>query len=235
MENVKESYTAFHELRNPFHVYPTEWVIRTFLGSYPELSLDKTKYAKAKLLNMGFGDGRDYPLLENLGFELFGVEITERIIELTRKRMNRLGIKVNMKVGTNAGIPFEDEYFDYILAVSSCYYIDSGTTFENNITEYNRVLKPGGFIIASLPRSDLFYFKDCEELGDDHVRIVNDPFNIRNGYVLKRFNSEQDIIESFGKYFTSFSFGQCLDNYYGLQHNLFLVVCSKSKVILDVL
>src|SRR2546430_17490336 len=84
MKNVRESYTAFHETQNPKHVYPSEWVIRTFLGSYPQLSLNKCKYAGAKILDMGFGDGRNWSLLHNVSFDIYGVEISEKIVALSQ-------------------------------------------------------------------------------------------------------------------------------------------------------
>lgn len=70
MEDVKESYTAFHLRHNPTHVYSSEWIIRTLLGNYPQLSLDKTKYQGARILDVGFGDGRSWPLLRNASFDI---------------------------------------------------------------------------------------------------------------------------------------------------------------------
>jgi ubiquinone/menaquinone biosynthesis C-methylase UbiE len=227
MKNVTETYTAFHDNHNPTHVYPTEWVIRTFLGNYPQLSLDKTRYAGAKLLEVGFGDGRNWPLLHNVAFDINGIEISERIVSLGRERAERLGIPISLKVGTNSSIPFADESFDYVLACHSCYYVDKGTTFSDNLREYHRVLKPGGFLIATLPESNSSIFRGCVELSDGHVEIREDPWNLRNGYTFKWFRSEEEIKETFSPYFDSFSVGLCCDNYYGVQINLFLLVCKK--------
>ena len=116
MKNIKKTYTAFHEKNNSVHVYPTEWVIRTFLGKYPRLSLDQTQYANSKILDIGFGDGRNFPLLNNLSFNIYGIEITDKIVTLAKGRMERLSIPVVLKTGSNSEIPFEDNFFDYLLA-----------------------------------------------------------------------------------------------------------------------
>jgi len=227
MKDVKSTYTDFHETHNPKHVYPSEWVIRTFLGSYPQLSLDKTKYKNARILDMGFGDGRNWPLLHNLSFKIHGVEITESIIALGEERAADLKIPVTLKLGNNSTIPFENEFFDYILASSSCYYVDRGTTFTDNLKEYWRVLKPGGIFAASLPESTNAIFDKCVELEDGHVEIRNDPWGLRNGYVFRRFRSEEDVREAFSPYFDCFAIGLCRDNYYGILISAFLLVCAK--------
>jgi ubiquinone/menaquinone biosynthesis C-methylase UbiE len=230
MEDVRDSYTDFHKRHKPQHVYPSEWVIRTLLGRYPHLSLDRDQYEGSSILDMGFGDGRNWPLLHNLAFEIYGVEITEDIVALGGERARSLEIPVTLKVGTNSSIPFPDDSFDYVLASSSCYYVDAGTNFTENLREYQRVLKPGGILLATLPATGSSIFKGCLELGDGHVRICDDPWGLRNGYIFKWFQSPQDIEETFRRYFDSFSIGLCCDDYYGVQINLFLLVCRKITV-----
>ncbi|MBN1450073.1 MAG: class I SAM-dependent methyltransferase [Anaerolineales bacterium] len=227
MKNVNDSYTTFHESHNAIHVYPTEWVIRTFLGNYPSLSLDKTRYAGAKILDLGFGDGRNWPLLHNQKFSIHGVEITEKIVSLGYQRVHQLGISANLKAGRNSAIPFEDNYFDYLLACHSCYYVDKGTTFQDNLKEFFRVLKPGATFIASLPEPNGDILKGGVEKEDGHVEIWNDPWGLRNGYLFKVFESEQDIQKTFSPFFDNFSIGLCCDNYYGVQINVWLLVCQK--------
>jgi ubiquinone/menaquinone biosynthesis C-methylase UbiE len=227
MNNVKDSYTNFHESHNPVHIYPTEWVIRTLLGNYPNLSLDKSKYAGAKILDLGFGDGRNWPLLRNQRFDVYGVEITDKIVSLGYQRAGELGMSATLRVGKNSAIPFDDNFFDYILACHSCYYVDKGTIFQNNLNEFFRVLKPGATFIASLPEPKGDIFKDCVEKEDGLVEIRNDPWGLRNGYLFKWFQSEQDIQKTFSPFFDNLSIGLCRDNYYGVQINVWLLVCQR--------
>jgi len=229
VQDVKENYTAFHVGHNPRYVYPSEWVVRTMLGSYPHLSLDRGNYQGAKILDVGFGDGRNWTLFHNVGLDIHGVEITEEIIALGRERALSLGMPVTLKIGTNASLPFASDFFDYILASSSWYYVDQGTTFADNLKEYHRVLKPGGTLMATLPEAGSSIFAGCIERGDAHVEIRNDPWGLRNGYVFRRFGSAQEIEETLSPYFDSFSLGLCHDDYYGVQINLFLLVCRKKS------
>ena len=227
MDNVRDSYSAFHEGRNAPNVYPTEWVIRTFLGNYPNLSLDKSKYVGTKILDLGFGDGRNWPLLRDQGFNIHGIEITDKIISLGYQRAQDLGVSVTLQVGKNSAIPFKDDFFDYLLACHSCYYVDKGTTFQDNLSEFVRVLKPGARFLASLPEPNSYIFTDCVEKNDELVEIRNDPWGLRNGYLFRWFRSEQDIHNTFSPFFDNLSIGLCCDNYYGIQNNVWLLVCQK--------
>ena len=228
-ENVKETYTDFHVARRPEHVYPAEWVIRTLQGSYPGLALDKTRYPGAKILDVGFGDGRNWPLLHNLSFDIYGVEITDEILALGRQRAEALGLQATLKLGTNSAIPFEDAFFDYLLASSSSYYVDKGSTFSQTVEEYARVLKGNAVLLATLPAPGSSILEGAVDLGDGLVEIRNDPWNLRNGYLFQSFNSKEDVVTAFSAHFDSFSIGLCCDNYYGIQINLFLLVCVRNK------
>lgn len=234
MENVKNKYTQFHLKKASRHLYPTEWVIRTMLGSYPQLKLDKSNYQGGKILDLGFGDGRNLSLLYNCGLHVYGVEITEETVELGKKNMEMLEVTAELKVGSNMEIPYDDHFFDYILASSSCYYVDGDATFDDNMNEIKRVLKPGGSFIANFPAfidNDKipvsFILENAKRIENDHVIIQNDIYGIRNGYKFKVFDSREKIESYFSMDFHNISVGVCLDNYYGVEINQYLLTAQK--------
>ena len=226
-ERCNRAFTEFYAARNPRNVYPSEFLVRTLMGEYPQLKLDRSAYEGKRILDIGFGDGRNFPLLHDLGFEIHGVEVTDEICELTRQRMQRMGIAARLDVGRNALLPHADRSFDYLLASSSCYYVDPGSTFDDNLAEFARVLAPGGVFVLTLPAMESFVFKDGVQLGGGHVLIQADPYGLRNGYVLRRFESKEEIRETFSRYFGDFAFGYCDSDYYGQQFALWLVVCKR--------
>jgi SAM-dependent methyltransferase len=227
MDNVQKTYTDFHKLKQGIHLYPTEWVIRTFLGKYARLNLDKSKYPGSTILDLGFGDCRNMPLLHNCRFSIHGVEISEDILSMARGKLSQLNIPAELRVGSNVNIPYEAGFFNYVLACHSCYYVDKDTSFTENIREIARVLKKDGVFIGSLPAPNNFILKDSVRLNDGHVMITNDIFGLRNGYVFRTFEDENEVRNTFSGMFKNISICRCEDDFWGLQINYFLIACEK--------
>lgn len=236
MKDVKNSYTSFHNTRYSIHNYPTEWVIRTMLGSYPNLNLDTSNYIGGKILDLGFGDGRNIQLLVNCGLNVYGIEVSEEICSSVRETLNKKVVSAELKVGTNSNIPYPDNFFDYILASSSCYYLNEGASFSDVVIEIDRVLRPGGFLIANFPLfstidgiEESFILKNCDFTFSNDVIIRNDIYGIRNGYRFKAFKSEIDLVDELSSKFDNISIGKLYDNYYGIQINSLISVARKSN------
>ncbi len=226
---IKEHYAEFYSERNPEKVYPVEFVVRTLLGTYPQLRLDRSLYRGAKILDLGFGDGRNMPLLHDLGLKVHGVEISDEICHLTEERMKRLEIPVQLQTGSNSHIPFDNETFDFVLACHSCYYVSPGESFEDNLREIARVLRRGGRFIFSLAKTDSYVLSDAVTLGHGLYKITQDPYGLRNGTLFRAFASKQEIADELGKYFGDFAFGLCENDFYGIYEKVWIGTCLKKS------
>jgi len=218
----------FYRTRDPLHVYPAEFVVRAFLGNYPGLKTDKSVYPGKAVLDVGFGDGRNMPLLHNLGMRVFGVEISDEICGLATSRMARLGIDATIRVGRNCRIPFADAAFDYVLACHAIHYVDAGTRFEDNAREISRVLKPGGAFVFSAPKPTSYILRDARDLGDGHMEIANDPYGVRDGTIVKKFDRKTDIEAALAADFRDFAIGSCQNDFWGIEEHVWTVVCRKA-------
>lgn len=223
---IDSSYEKFYAERAGTRVYPTEFVVRTFLASYPNLVFSKPIVGD-KVLDVAFGDGRNTVFLCDQGYSVSGIEITYGIVEQTRSRLEQLGYQADLRVGRNSSIPYEDEYFDYILGCHCFYYCDNGESFADNVIEYSRVMKPGAWLIASLANRNSYIFKNSIALKDGSLRISSDPYNNRNGYRLQAFTNEEEIENYLSPWFQNFSFGSADNNFFGIDEKVFWVVCQK--------
>lgn len=227
MEDIEKRYTEFYSERKHIRVYPTEFVVRTFLANYPELKMSKLNVGD-KVLDVGCGDGRNSVFLCEQGYDVYATEITQEICEQTQERVfKNCNSKIDIKVGKNSSLPYDDSFFDCILACHSCYYCEEGETIIDNLKEYSRVLKKNGVLIASVVHSDSYILAGGKREADGTTTILNDPYNNRNGYRLHSFANVEDIKDVFSEYFENFSIGQGHNNWFGIDENVWWVVCYK--------
>ncbi|MBI5227918.1 class I SAM-dependent methyltransferase [Candidatus Micrarchaeota archaeon] len=207
--------------------FPSEYLVRIFKGTYPHLDLDKISYKSKKLCDVGCGDGRNLVLFNQLGFELYGTELTHEIVTKSTANLNSKGIAADVRVGKNDHLPFDDAFFDYAISWNVCYYMGNSFEFEKHVRELQRVLKKGGYLILSIPKKTSFIYSDSEDIKSGYKLIKNDFFKVRNGEILKIFEDEKDIEKAFSPYFGDFVFGSIHDNCFGLNYHWHLVVCKK--------
>lgn len=226
-DTLAGGYEAFYRERDPDHVYPVEFVVRAFLGSYPRLKSIAASCAGKRVLDLGFGDGRNMPLLANLGLQVAGVEISEDICARTAARMQRLGVTVEVRVGRNCRLPFEAGSFDHVVACHSCYYLDPGTGFQDNVREIARVLRPGGRLVCSMPIQSSYILRGAKDLGGGRWEVADDPYGLRNGCVLQAFAREEEIVAALSESFTDFRIGSCRNDFWGIEEHVWTVVCER--------
>jgi methionine biosynthesis protein MetW len=96
-----------------------------------------------RLLDVGCGDGTLGMLVRNRFEEIYGVDISDKAIEVAQRR----GIKA-YKVNLNVeALPFEDNYFDSITCLATLQLIYDMNTM---LREFNRVLKPDGELVLTV-------------------------------------------------------------------------------------
>ena len=56
--------------------------------------------------------------------------------------------------------------------------------------------------MLSAPIATSYIFQGAVDLGAGHMEIRMDPYGVRNGSVLKKFDDEREIESTFGRWFT---------------------------------
>ncbi len=99
-----------------------------------------------KILNVWSRTGLAIPYLRKKckKIEIYNLEVAEKFIESSQKKFPKEKFKkTNLKK-----IPFQDNYFDYVLSLETLEHAPNPLIF---LKEIQRVLKPNGLLIMSLP------------------------------------------------------------------------------------
>lgn len=100
-----------------------------------------------RVLEVGMGNAYTLSKYCQAGAEVFGIDITERAVEISEKRFQLLGLKGNFQVGNAEELPFPDEYFDCICSMGVLHHVPDT---ERAVREIYRCLKPGGRLIVMM-------------------------------------------------------------------------------------
>ncbi len=108
-----------------------------------ELEALARRWGRGKLLNVGCAHGPDFiPFKES--FELYGVDYSSEMLKLAQKYAAKHQIKVNLQEADARQLPFEDNLFDFTIAVAVYHHIEDKEGRIQGLKELYRVLKPGG-------------------------------------------------------------------------------------------
>jgi ubiquinone/menaquinone biosynthesis C-methylase UbiE len=94
-----------------------------------------------KVLEIGVGLGADHQQFAEAGADLWGIDLTERAVEHTRRRLSAFGLGSQLALGDAEHLDFPDETFDRVYSWGVLHHSpDTPKAFD----EVWRVLKQGG-------------------------------------------------------------------------------------------
>jgi ubiquinone/menaquinone biosynthesis C-methylase UbiE len=97
--------------------------------------------AQRKVLEIGVGLGADHQRFAQGGADLTGIDLTERAIEHTRRRLATFGYASNLATGDAENLTFPSESFDLVYSWGVLHH---SPDTPRAIAEVHRVLKDGG-------------------------------------------------------------------------------------------
>lgn len=110
------------------------------LGRYRK-RLEAIRFTKlGRVLDAGCGFGQWSIVMARLNREVAGIDISPDRIRIASKIARSQGLKIDFLSASIGRIPHPDGYFDAIFCYGAIFFMDE----EQAISEFRRVLKPGG-------------------------------------------------------------------------------------------
>ena len=105
------------------------------------------KWAGKRVLEVGCGLGTDLLQFARGGAEVYGIDLTQKGAELTRKRLHLYGLAGNISVGDSESLPFNSDSFDLVYSWGVIHHTPDTQAAAKEIV---RVCKHGGCILVML-------------------------------------------------------------------------------------
>lgn len=128
-----------------------DWNYHPFLGPIQRLrfslALSLLPIQSGRLLEVGYGSGVLMPALKDKCEELYGIDI-HLYASLVESSLASEGVTAHLSHAQAEDLPFENDFFDTIVAISSMEFVSD---LHKSCQEIRRVLKPKGKLIIVTP------------------------------------------------------------------------------------
>ena len=137
-----------------------------------------------RVLDVACGSGFGSQYLANYGAEVIGVDLSADAIVFAQKHYNAFNLSFKQEDGAN--LSFADRDFDAVVSFETIEHLPDQEAFLKGI---RRVLKAGGFLIASTPDREVI------------PKFFFDPAKYRNPFHLREL-SRNELAKLLSKYFS---------------------------------
>lgn len=152
--------------------YPHEVFVK-FLNRYikKRIGFDKFESVLAaqggiRGLDFGCGAGRQSVLMAEFGIEAYGVDISQRAIEISEQMADYFDKKVNFSVYDGKNLEFPDEFFDFTACLGGVLNCIPKSQLENIAKELQRITKT--YICVSYIQGKIDKNADTPNIGIEH-------------------------------------------------------------------
>jgi len=110
------------------------------------------KIKAERILDLGCGTGRHIIALAKRNFEVYGIDIAKKALNLTKERLKEEGLKARLRAGDfYKKLPYKDKFFDGVISINALHHARV-FKIKKLIKEIERVMKAGGILMIEVPR-----------------------------------------------------------------------------------
>lgn len=205
------------------HKYPNENMVRLVCSYFGSTGKGE------KVLDYGCGSGGNLRMLLDFGYQVSGIDVSSNVIKSLGQSLhkhydsNLYDLKIIEDSTTQ--LPYLDNSFDKILTNQTVYFLASEEKIKSLLTEFKRVLKPGGKIIISMMSRLNTYCINGTPLGDDIYRYKQSDIETYDVFITRDETHLRDV-------FSAVAIDQIgwFDNYYnGISGHHYVLLAHNPK------
>jgi len=145
-----------------------DWNYRPLLGKLQRTRFQLIKAllndtSGANMLEVGYGSGVFFPELLKVCDNISGIDPHDKHVEVLAE-LEKAGIAADLRSGSVSDMPFDDNTFDVVVAVSALEYVEE---INGACEEIIRVLRPGGSVALVTPGKSPILDAGLKLLGDE--------------------------------------------------------------------
>ena len=213
-------------LKGSYRHFPSESVLRaTVTNSYFTNSIKIQP--NMRILDIGSLYANNLVPFADRGCELYGTEVTDESVAISRKHSKIQGIETIIKKGFNTSLPFDDNYFDLLLSISTIHYEENMQNVSDAFKEFKRVTKQSGYVLIRTVAPEHDIFKNSKKI-DDGLYQLNMPKDIRHNQIFSFFETEDKFINMLSKHFQNIECSRLTEKYPNAQLDFYMALCSQA-------
>jgi len=189
---AREHWNRLHSQRRFRPEYPNENVVRFLMN---QCAFDARQRPRA--LDIGVGGGRHTKLLCEIGFETYGVDVSDEGLRHCRARLHSLDLRAELQSASMSSLPFADGSFAVALAIGVYCYADSAV-MAGAVAELHRVLRQEGAAMILVRSVNDYRFGKGDVLGRNTFRLTIEDTNELG--TVQRFLDAAEIPEIFSAF-----------------------------------
>lgn len=238
MENIKKITCEYWNSRaNDFADFRKNEYLSVQRLYWREELASKVSIVKGrKLLDIGCGSGFLSVILADIGFEVYGIDLSSRMIDEAKLFADSKGVSINFEIMDAEKLKFENESFDYVVSRNVMWNLPEP---EKAYKEWLRVLKKGGSLITYDAEYSKNYIVERNQKHAAHVNCTEVQLDaiskIYNSLDISRFNRPKwdiDIIAKLGYSCVvddtiSEKIYNDINSPYYISEKMFCIVCNK--------
>lgn len=108
------------------------------------------KHNIKRVLDLGCGSGRHIIYLAKKGLQVYGIDIAEEGMKITKEWLKKEKLRANLKIGSiYKKLPYQDNFFDAVISTHTIHHAKI-KNIRKSVKEIERILRPKGLIFITV-------------------------------------------------------------------------------------